>query len=88
MAHDEDAQPYVLPWSMENQHVPLRRCARPIFASMGCIDYRHIGVRHRTRFCCLHYMAGAKSLLFPTSISLLALLLLEEVNKNYYLHCD
>ena len=48
MAHDEDAQPYVLPWSVERQHVPLRRCALPIFTSMGRIDCRRIGVRRRT----------------------------------------
>lgn len=48
MAHDEDAQPYVLPWSLENQHIPLRRCALPTFASMGCTDCRYTGVRRRT----------------------------------------
>jgi hypothetical protein len=73
---------------MESQYVSLRRCALPIFASMGCIDCRRIGVRCHTRSCCLDSMAGAKYLSFHTSIYLLALLLFEEVTKDYSSHCD
>lgn len=93
MAQDEDAQPYVLSWSMEIQHVPLRRFALPIFASIGCVNCRHIGVRRRTRSCCLGSMADAKYVLCHTHTCLLALFLFflrlsEEVTKIYSSHCD
>jgi hypothetical protein len=73
---------------MAGQYAPLRRFTLHVLTSLGRLDCRGIGVRCCTRLCGLDSMARAKYFSLYTSTFLLALLLVEEVNKGISSHSN